>query len=29
MEEATKLCVYVALLNEGIIVVYGGSDEVC
>lgn len=29
MEEATKLCGHVALLNEGNIVEYGGPEEIC
>jgi ABC-2 type transport system ATP-binding protein len=29
MEEATKLCDNVALLNEGIIVEYGRPEEIC
>lgn len=29
MEEATKLCDHVALLNEGVIVEYGVPDELC
>lgn len=29
MEEATKLCDHVALLNEGIIVEYGTPEEIC
>ena len=29
MEEATKLCSHVALLNEGVIVEYGTPEEIC
>ena len=29
MEEATKLCDHVALLNEGVIVEYGTPEEIC
>ena len=29
MEEATKLCSHVALLNEGVIVEYGSPEEIC
>ena len=29
MEEATKLCDHVALLNEGVIVEYGSPEEIC
>ena len=29
MEEATKLCDHVALLNEGIVVEYGSPKEIC
>ncbi len=29
MEEATKLCDHVALLNEGVIVEYGVPEELC
>lgn len=29
MEEATKLCDHVALLNEGVIVEYGAPEEIC
>lgn len=29
MEEATKLCDYVALLNEGVIVEYGTPQDIC
>ena len=29
MEEATKLCNHVALLNDGVIVKYGVPDEIC
>lgn len=29
MEEATKLCDHVALLNEGVIVEYGTPKELC
>ena len=29
MEEATKLCDHVALLNEGVIVEYGTPQEIC
>lgn len=29
MEEATKLCDHVALLNEGVIMEYGTPEEIC
>ena len=29
MEDATKLCDHVALLNEGVIVEYGSPEEIC
>lgn len=29
MEEATKMCDHVALLNEGVIVEYGAPKEIC
>ena len=29
MEEATKLCDHVALLNEGVIVEYGAPKDIC
>ena len=29
MEEATKMCDHVALLNEGVIVEYGTPQEIC